>query len=81
MTVLLRAKSLKTAEKMVALSLAFKMDADGRSHITQREICALASISKPTLKRTVRSLEDKIGLEDDTLGHKNTYRFAQWRAL
>ena len=81
MTVLLRAKSLKMPEKMVSLVLSFKMDADGRSHLTLKEICELGSMDPKTARGAIRRLEDKIGLEVTRSPSKNTYRFVQWRAL
>jgi|TARA_R100000656_G_C3932833_1_gene125184 hypothetical protein len=81
LTVLIRATSLSTAEKMVALALVFKLDSDGRSYLTLKDICSLASMTEKTARGAVRRLESKIGLEVDRSFKKYTYRFPQWRAL
>jgi len=81
MTVIIRAKSLSTLEKMVALVIVFKVDSDGRCHLTQREICELCGTSKPSLQRVIKALEEKIQLEVDRGTRKNTYRLYQWRLL
>jgi len=81
MTVIIRARSLSTLEKMVSLVIIFKADSDGRCHLTQREICDLCTTSKPSLKRVIKSLESKIQLEVDRVARKNNYRLHQWRML
>ena len=81
MTVIIRARSLSTLEKMVSLVIIFKADSDGRCHLTQREICDLCTTSKPSLKRVIKSLESKILLEVDRVARKNNYRLHQWRML
>ena len=81
MTVILRAKSLSTLEKMVSIAIVFKADSDGRCHLTQWEICDLCATSKPSLKRVIKSLESKIQLEVDRNTRRNNYRLHQWRML
>jgi DNA-binding MarR family transcriptional regulator len=81
MTVILRARSLSTLEKMVSIAIIFKVDSDGRCHLTQRELCELSSTTRPSLQRVIRGLEKKIQLDVERGRRKNTYRLYQWRLL
>ena len=81
MTVLFRAKTLSSPEKIVALALAFKINSYGVSDIRIREISELASLDPRTVRRVIESLKEKIELQVRPEGRKNTYYFIQWGLL
>ena len=78
---LIRSERLGTSEKMVAIALAFRVDSDGSSNITTREIMALASLSRQGVQNCIHGLEDKIDLIVSRTPAKNTYQFRQWSGL
>ena len=80
-TRLLRAQSLTTAEKMVALSLLHTVDDKGTCDVRMRELMVLSGLSKSGVYRSLRGLGDKINLVIGTAGCQNSYYFPQWRLV
>ena len=81
MSVLFRAKSLKTSEKIVALSLIWLTNEEGWSSPSGAELAAICRLHERTVWYTLRSLEKKIDLSFSTMGRRNRYRFPQWDYL
>ena len=78
---LFRSNRLTSSEKIVALAMAFKINPDGSSNLTLREIGELSSLTKVTVKVCIGRLEEKIGLDVLRTPKKNYYRFTQWSGI
>ncbi len=81
LTALFRSKKLRSSEKLVALAMAFKINSDGTSNLTLKELGELCSFTKRTVKKSIVGLEDKIGLNVNRTPAKNHYSFDQWDRL
>ena len=81
LSVLLRAKSLSTTEKMVAVAMAFKVDDHGIVDLRMDEIAVLSSMTIRGLRDVLKRLHDKIDLDIRKGKAKNTYYFVQWKLL
>ena len=80
-SVLLRAKSLSTTEKMVAVAMAYKVDDHGVVDLRMDEIAALSSMTVRGLRDVLKRLHAKIDLDIRNGKAKNTYYFVQWKLL
>lgn len=80
-TRLLRAQSLTTAEKMVALSLLHTVDDKGSCNVRMKELMGMSGLSKSGVYRSLRGLGEKISLNIGRKGCENCYYFQQWRLV
>jgi len=80
-TRLLRAESLTTAEKMVALSLLHTVDDKGFCNVRMKELMGLSGLSKSGVYRSLQALGRKIKLDIARQGCRNQYYFQQWRLI
>ena len=81
LNVLLRAESLTTVEKMVAIAMVFKIQDNGVVDLRMTEIASLSSLTVRGLRDVLKRLNQKIGLDIRGGASRNTYYFVQWRLL
>jgi hypothetical protein len=81
MSVLFRARSLSSSEKLVALSLIWLTNEQGWSSPSSAELAEMSRLHERTVRYTIRSLEKKIDLNFSFSGRRNRYRFPQWDYL
>jgi len=81
MSVLFRAKSLNTSEKIVALSLIWLTNEEGWASPSSAELAEMCRLHERTVRYTIRSLEKKVDLNFASYGRRNRYRFPQWDYL
>ena len=81
LNVLLRAESLTTVEKMVAIAMVFKIQDNGVVDLRMTEIASLSSLTVRGLRDVLKRLNQKIDLDIRGGVSRNTYYFVQWRML
>ena len=78
---LLRAETLSSTEKLVAVAMVFKINDLGVVDLRMKEIAELSSLTVRGLRDVLKRLQAKNIFDTRYHEAKKTYYFAMWRML
>ena len=81
LNVLLRAESLSSTEKLVAVAMVFKIGDNGVVDLRMKEIAELSSLTVRGLRDVLKRLQAKNIFDTRYHEAKKTYSFPMWRML
>jgi predicted transcriptional regulator len=81
LNVLLRAETLSSTEKLVAVVMVFKINDLGVVDLRMSEIAQLSSLTTRGIRYVLKRLQEKNIFDARYQGAKKTYSFVMWRML